>query len=47
MTEFQQIFNGAKYLCVEIYIPLVIKRKISNYFDEYAKIQHYYKTKEK
>jgi len=49
MTEFQQIFNEAKDLCteLEIYIPLIIERKISNHFDESAKIQHNYKTKKK
>lgn len=48
MTEFQNIFNEAKDLCVEqkIDIPLIKKRKISSRFDESAKTQHNYETKE-
>ncbi|KAE9536311.1 hypothetical protein AGLY_007100 [Aphis glycines] len=47
-TEFLIIFKEAKNLCIEleIDIPLVKKRKVSSRFDEFAKTQHYYETKE-
>lgn len=47
-TEFQNIFNEVKDLCIEqeIDIPLVKKRKVSSLFNESAKTQHYYETKE-
>lgn len=47
-TEFQNIFNEAKHLCIEleIDIPLVKERKVSSRFDEFTKTQHYYETKE-
>jgi hypothetical protein len=47
-TEFLNIFNESKNLCIEleIDIPLVKKRKVSSRLDEFAKTEHYYETKE-
>jgi len=44
-TEFLIIFNEAKNLCIELEIDIK-KWKVSSRFDEFAKTQHYYETKE-